>query len=47
MQKRKSNKSKLSKSHNTLRQFQYLITFLIGMTLTITTIAKNIIDIFK
>lgn len=47
MQKRKCNKVKLPKSNNTLRQFQELIIFLISMTVAITTIAKNILDIFK
>lgn len=47
MQKRKSDKTKLPKSHNTLKQFQKIILFLISMTVAITTIAKNILDIFK
>jgi len=47
MQKMKSNKAKLPRHHNTPKQFKDLITFLIGMTVAITTIAKNILDMLK
>jgi hypothetical protein len=47
MYKKNNSKAKLPKHNHILKQFQELIVFLISMTVAITTITKNILDIFK